>query len=340
MSAQLIVSDGLLSSAADTVVVTTANTAPVANAGPDQVVAAGGLVLLDGSGSSDADGDSLHFSWALTVRPAGSDTTLTGESTAGPSFVADLPGTYVVQLMVDDGNASSAPDTVAITTANAIPVANAGADQFGVVLGTEVALFGGASTDADGHVLTYSWSLLSRPSGSTAMLIDEDAATAFFTPDIAGEYVAQLIVNDGFVSSAPDTVLIRTNVAPSANAGPDQTVETGATVLVDGSTSTDAEGGGLTFAWSFVSFPAGSLAALSDPPSPTPSFVADRPGSFVLELTVTDPAGASATDSVVITTTDATPIVSVVATDSGGAEAGPDQGTFTVTRSGSLPMPS
>jgi hypothetical protein len=83
-----------------------------------------------------------------------------------------------------------------------------------------------------------------------------------------------------------------------------------------------------------VSVPAGSLAALTDPASATPSFVADRAGAFILELTVTDSGGASATDAVVITTT-GTPIVSVVATDSEASEAGPDPGTFTVTRSGS-----
>jgi hypothetical protein len=337
--AQLIVNDGLLSSAADTIVVTTANTAPIADAGPDQVVTAGGLVSLDGSGSSDVDGDSLQFSWALTVRPDGSDAILTGENTPGPSFVADLPGSYVVQLIVDDGTATSAPDTVTITTTNAVPVADAGPDQIGVPLGVEVTLFGGASTDADGHALTFFWSLLSRPAGSSAVLDDDDALTVAFTPDLAGEYVAQLIVNDGFVDSAPDTILIRTNVAPTADAGPDQTVEIGATVLIDGSASTDAEAGPLTFAWSFVSVPAGSLASLSDPASATPSFVADRAGAFILELTVTDSGGASATDAVVITTIDGTPIVSVIASDSDASEAGPNPGTFTVTRSGSQTEP-
>ncbi|HEU0022273.1 MAG TPA: DUF5060 domain-containing protein, partial [Dehalococcoidia bacterium] len=51
---------------------------PVANAGPDQSLAVGATVTLDGSGSSDADGDPLTFLWTLTTVPAGSAASLTG----------------------------------------------------------------------------------------------------------------------------------------------------------------------------------------------------------------------------------------------------------------------
>src|SRR6185436_9112996 len=48
------------------------NAAPIADAGPDQTVALGAIVTLDGGRSSDADGDSLAFRWRFTSRPAGS----------------------------------------------------------------------------------------------------------------------------------------------------------------------------------------------------------------------------------------------------------------------------
>jgi hypothetical protein len=67
--AQLVVNDGMADSAPDTVAISTSNSAPVADAGPDQTVVAGQIVSLDGSGSSDRDGDPLSFHWMLTARP-------------------------------------------------------------------------------------------------------------------------------------------------------------------------------------------------------------------------------------------------------------------------------
>ena len=50
----------------------TPNTAPVANAGVTQNVTAGTLVTLDGSGSRDANNQSLTYLWQMTAVPAGS----------------------------------------------------------------------------------------------------------------------------------------------------------------------------------------------------------------------------------------------------------------------------
>ena len=128
--ASVIVNDGKANSNAATVSVTAslANAAPVANAGVGQSVTAGGVVTLNGSASSDANGDALTYTWALMAKPAGSTATLTGANTAAPSFGADLAGTYVASLSVNDGKISSPASTVSIAAAaaaNSVPVFSA-----------------------------------------------------------------------------------------------------------------------------------------------------------------------------------------------------------------------
>src|SRR5262245_21379276 len=108
-----------------------ANTPPVADAGADQTTLAGAPVTLNGSGSSDADGDSITFAWTITQRPAGSTAALSDASAVMPAFVADVEGQYQVSLIVNDGRVNSAPDTVSVNTTpgNTPPAANAGPDR-------------------------------------------------------------------------------------------------------------------------------------------------------------------------------------------------------------------
>ena len=98
-----------------TVTVNAVNDAPIADAGPDQTVIAGDAVALDGSGSDDLDGDALTYAWSFVSMPAESGATLSDPSLVNPTFVADVSGTYELQLIVNDGTAGSDPDTVTIT---------------------------------------------------------------------------------------------------------------------------------------------------------------------------------------------------------------------------------
>ncbi len=135
---------------------TTVNCVPVARAGPDQAAYVGDTIDLDGSGSSDADGDALSFDWQLISKPAGSVAVLSSNLTVLPSFFLDTAGTYEIELIVHDGTATSAPDIVKITTENVAPVADAGADLT-TSPGTTVQLDGKGSNDANGDELKFNW---------------------------------------------------------------------------------------------------------------------------------------------------------------------------------------
>jgi hypothetical protein len=285
-SAELVVNDGTDDSAPGTVTITTENTPPVADAGPDQTVALGGTVALDGSGSSDADGDPLTFDWLLTP-PAESSSTLSDPTAVMPTFAVDLPGSYSAELVVNDGTVDSAPDTVTVTTENSPPVAGAGPDQT-VLVGDTVSLDGSTSHDADGDPLTFAWRL-TPPAGSSATLSDPTAVMPTFAVDLPGTYSAELVVDDGTVGSAPDTVTISTeNSRPVADAGPDQTATVGDTVTLDGSGSFDVDLDPLFYAWSFSFQPPGSTAALTDADRELASFIPDLAGLYVAQLIVGD----------------------------------------------------
>jgi len=327
--ATLVVNDGKLNSVPSTVNVTAvaANVAPVASAGPDQNVLVGALVMLDGSASTDANGDALRYQWTLTSVPAGSTATLNDPTAVKPTFTADRAGSYALSLVVSDGKLSSAVDAVTVTAAvaNAAPVANAGLDQ-SVTVGTVVTLDGSASTDANGDALRYQWTLSSVPAGSGASLSGPTAVKPTFTPDVVGVYVASLVVNDGKVNSVADTVTVTAaaaNAAPIANAGPDQNVISGTVVTLDGSASTDANGDALRYRWSLTSAPAGSRASLSDPTAIKPTFTADLDGTYVASLVVNDGKVSSSADTVTVTAS--------AANSAPVANAGPDQGVYVAT---------
>ncbi len=291
------------------------NRPPVANAGADQTVYATQTVTLDGSASTDPDGQALTYAWSFVSRPTGSTASIAGATNVKPTFVPDRDGSYIVQLIVKDGQLSSSPDTVEISTLNSAPVANAGADQ-AALTGLAVALDGSASSDIDGDSLTYAWSIMTAPSGSLASIVNPTQVKPSFTPDLAGQYVIELIVDDGTVSSAPDTMVITTtkqNGQPVANAGPDQTVQVGDTAHLDGTASSDPDGDPLTYRWSLNARPANSSSGLQGETSPSPTLAIDKPGTYVAQLIVSDGAADSSPDTVSLSTTNTAPVANASA---------------------------
>ena len=108
--------------------------------------------------------------------------------------------------------------------------------------------------------------------------------------------------NDTGTSNASKTVCATTvevtNEAPTADAGPDQSVFVGATVQLNGTGSADPEGAELAFSWALASKPQSSSAEIRNASAARPTFQPDLAGTYTLQLTVSDPEGASSTDTV------------------------------------------
>ena len=288
-------------SAAQAVRITPPNDAPVADAGPDQSVNTLATVTLDGSLSSDPDGDLLlTYGWEQSGGPAValSDPTVVTPTFASPGDPAVLTFTLIV---TDSLGLASVPDEVVITVNNQPPVADAGADQTVSTLSL-VTLDGGLSSDPDGDLpLTYLWI---QTSGPAVMLSDPSAAMPTFTaPGDTAVLTFTLIVTDSLgLASAPDEVVITAeNQAPVADAGLDQTVSSLALVTLDGSASSDPDGDlPLTYLWVQTS---GPTVTLSDPGAVAPTFTAPTTqATLTFTLVVTDSQGlASAPDEVSVT---------------------------------------
>ncbi|MHB8790481.1 MAG: PKD domain-containing protein [Desulfobulbaceae bacterium] len=206
---ELIVTDSLgLASTPGRVTISTNNTAPIADAGTDQAIIENGTVVyLDGSQSYDPDGDTIGYNWRIVSRPSESNAELLDADSVSPAFVADVHGTYSIELVTSDPWAISEAVTVMVSFSNVKPVANAGDNQV-IVEGDTVGLDGTGSSDANLDKLSFTWSIVSQPDGSQATITDTSSSVTSLVTDKPGIYVVSLVVNDGSLYSDPSNVTV------------------------------------------------------------------------------------------------------------------------------------
>jgi len=180
------------------------NQAPVASAGIDQTTNGGKLVTLNGTGSTDAEGNSLTYNWTVPVG-----VTLNATTVVKPTFTApevDTITNFTFSMIVNDGELDSPADEVVITvTPNNAPIANVGIDQ-NVNENSLFTLDGSASSDPDNDELTYLWTAPVEITLSSAT----SSKPTFTTPEVSTDtdYIFTLVVNDGTVDSEIDQVVI------------------------------------------------------------------------------------------------------------------------------------
>jgi len=198
-----------------------------------------------------------------------------------------------VLLIVSDGSASQSA-TLSVTIANQAPLAQISGPTSGNV-GQPLSFDGSASSDPDGNPLSYSWQVDGVQVGTAPLLS--------WTFTHSGPHTVVLSVSDGEASQNSVLNVQIEALPPIASAGSDQTVKQRSLVTLDASASYDPQGGALSYQWQQI---AGSAVLLNSSTSASPSF--EAPGikggesvTLVFEVTVREPDGAIATDTVSIT---------------------------------------
>lgn len=185
--------------------VNSCNAIPIANAGGAQSVLVSSTVTLDGSGSSDANGNPLSYSWSFVSKPAGSTAILAASSASKAMFVPDLAGIYVVSLTVNDTKVNSTPNIVTITASNS----NLSITQAPFVNGSSIPLRF-AATAVGGSNTTPQLSIGDIPSGTQRFAIVMDDETAPCQPGLGACRhwgVFNLPVSKTFISEGENLLL-------------------------------------------------------------------------------------------------------------------------------------
>jgi hypothetical protein len=296
---------------------------------------------LDQSQTSGSDGE-LGVGAAVDPSTGQSGTFHQGQTfTAGPSGALDQADLYLVRNCASPGGLS-----VQIRTVSGDP-----ALPTSTVLATAGVPAASVPTSSPGWVTVVFPTPAPVRAGTRYALVATSGATCFVPPSlfVTGYYwgfAGQDLYGGGTVVSSTDAgaswssqggadfafkTYVTPDTAPAANAGPDQTVNGGSPVTLDGTGSSDPDGEALTYAWTTTD----AGVTLSDASSPTPTFTApeasaDRPLTFALEVCdAPNPDSLCDTDTVVVDVK-----VPPTAGDSGSATStttGTGTGTGTTT---------
>jgi PKD repeat protein len=240
-------------------------------------------VNLDASESTDPEGGALRFRWAegTNILAEGPQATFQREFAIENDAITD----HTITLTVTDAAGLQA---TAEATVRLLPMlkVNATAEPGTIVVGRNTTLRATAEGGDPGSPATYTYAWT-----PTTGLSDAAVAEPTATPAATATYTVTVTDTDGRTASANVTVTVHPVLQVSA--GPDQQIQTGQQVTLQGS----AQGGvpPYTYAWT----PAGGL---SDPAVAQPTVTPTATTTFT--LTVTDAGGQNGQDTVDITVQD------------------------------------
>ena len=290
---------------------------PVAEAGGPYTCTAGLPCQLDGSGSFDIDpfDKIVRWEWELDSTFPFDFDEASGEM---PIVTFDTPGIFDIGLRVwDDGQFNDLDNDgevdenerlsdqhfVKVTVVqNLAPVADANG-PYTVDEGSTTNLDASGSSDPNDDPLTYAWDL-----DDDGVFDDATGVTPAYTGIDDGTYPVSVEASDGLLTDIASSTVIVNNVAPTVDAGPDQTPIEGSTVNFAGSFTDPGTQDTHTIEWDFGDGSAPVTGTL------TPTHVYPDNSAFVVTLTVTDDDGGVGSDTLNIVVGNAIPVV----------DAGPD----------------
>ena len=100
-------------------------------------------------------------------------------------------------------------------TVNQIPTAVAG-NAFSATVNTVVQVNGSGSSDPDGSIASWAWTVVAQPAGSAISLTDGNTSVASFTPSVAVAYPLGLVVTDNSGAPSPRSTVVVTVTAPES----------------------------------------------------------------------------------------------------------------------------
>jgi len=323
----LTVTDDDGGTTSDTLEVTVSNVAPTVEAGPDQTAYEGDTVNFNGAFTDPGLTDTHTLEWDL------GDGSPIASGTLTPSHVYADNGAYTVTLTVTDDDGGTTSDTLEVTVNNVPPTVEAGLDR--TVNEGDTVNFSGSFTDpgsADTHTVEWDFG-------------DSSLANGTLTPSHVyadnGVYTVTLTVTDdeGVPGSNTFTVTVN-NVAPTVEAGSDQTVTEGQTVSLDPATFNDLgtlDTHTATIDWGDGTAP--DVGVVTETPSGPPGLTSGAngtvsgrhvyadDGTYTVTVTVTDNEGASGSDTLTVTVNNVTPTTAyTIIGDFCGPNFGPPDG--------------
>jgi hypothetical protein len=272
--------------------VSTSNSAPVADAGPDRNENEGTLLNFTGVFTDPNPLDTHTFGWTVV---ADNGQVVPGGTSQNFSFTPFDNGTYTVTFTVTDTQGALDADSAVVTVSNLPPITDAGPEQ--TVNEGQQADFVGSFTDPgsnDTH--TMAWTVVDSGGGTVG---NGSGLNFSFTPDDNDTFTVTFsVTDDDGGSDSTDVMLTSLNVSPTADAGADQMALVGEVVTFDGTLSDPGTADTHTFLWEVE---ASNGQNVPDGTNEDLTFTPDAAGTYTLTFTVTDDDGGVGMDTAVLT---------------------------------------